>query len=434
MLNVIDYLNSKNNILQLKQEYNIEVIEDTQLPLVLFNYTNFTPMHLPVAQECRGLILEKNTWNLVCKSLNAFFYYGEPNAFSTQQDFKWKNSRAYIKYDGALLFVYYYNNQWHVGSRNHPRAQTPAASYATSNHNKTFEQVFKETLKTTYKLSWNAFCKKLNTNHCYSFEVFSDDLRVGILYDNPFIVLLSVYDKSQHKELDIESVHIGVSPMEYTMIHSLDDALKLLDSINGKHEGLVVCDSEFRRMKMRTSSYNADVIPALSQQALSSVRDLGDEALHFVELFAPDFFILSTSSSPGDSTSTSTDNSTDNTDDTTGGEFSDTSEDTGGEFSDTGGDGGGEGEGEGGGEALSLSSGQISVLNMIQEMTAHYNEIKDYDDAAFNFAAKQTIWPDAYLSMRQGKSLIEYIDDASTNEMLQAVKKYQSQGKSVTSW
>ena len=404
MLELQKYLLDGKTLQDIKQDFNIEVTVDSELPLVLFNYTNFSPLHIPMVQESRGLILENESWNVVCKSLNAFFYYGEPNAFSVQRNFDWNQARASIKYDGALLFVYYYQNSWHIGCRIHPTANILAGSVNFSNHSRTFADVFRSILLDVYHLTWEQFTSKLIPGYSYSFEVFDEDLRVGILYDKPYIQLLCVVD-SNLEEISIDDIDIGVDKPLYLIVNSIEEAFNYLNTLEEIHEGIVLCDSNFKRLKMRTMSYDTSVIPKAQQRSITAQSTASNkEAIDFLSLYAPEFFMLDVGSP-----STGTDGTGGTTFTKTVITISSTTA-----MSSIGEP-----------QIMSIHKPVISVISLMNDLNEIYQANKDLDDTAFNYIAESTPWKSALLAMRQGKSMIEYIDSASANEVYEAVQKYQ---------
>jgi hypothetical protein len=88
--------------------------------LVQLKYSQIgSPMHEPIVQECRGLVLdEAERWRVVCRAYDKFFNIGEPNA--TEID--WPAARVYEKLDGSLMTLYRYGGAWHVASSGVPDA------------------------------------------------------------------------------------------------------------------------------------------------------------------------------------------------------------------------------------------------------------------------------------------------------------------------
>lgn len=79
-LEVQKYLRSGKTLEQLTSELGIKVTHHSSDPLVILNYCQIdSPKFHPITLECRGLVLEKQSWNIVARSFKRFFNFGEEN-------------------------------------------------------------------------------------------------------------------------------------------------------------------------------------------------------------------------------------------------------------------------------------------------------------------------------------------------------------------
>ena len=80
---------------------------------VIFKYVQFaSDFTKELVRESRGIILEKNTWNVVCLPFSKFFNFGEPNAY----DLNLFKSSIIEKIDGSIIKIYSYNGKWFVAT------------------------------------------------------------------------------------------------------------------------------------------------------------------------------------------------------------------------------------------------------------------------------------------------------------------------------
>ena len=101
-LEIQKYLRGGNTIDQLGMTLGIHAKKHEELPLYILDYDMIeAPRHHPIVNECRGLILEENTWDVVCKPFNRFFNLGENP--SNDKSFNWEHSTALDKEDGSLM-------------------------------------------------------------------------------------------------------------------------------------------------------------------------------------------------------------------------------------------------------------------------------------------------------------------------------------------
>ena len=79
-LEVQKFLRSNHTLYDLTDELGILVTEhpNPNVPLVSLKYSQInSPKHNEIVKECRGLVLEKDTWNVVAKPFKRFFNLGE---------------------------------------------------------------------------------------------------------------------------------------------------------------------------------------------------------------------------------------------------------------------------------------------------------------------------------------------------------------------
>ena len=92
------------------EELSITIKEDESYLLLKYGITaNFAN---PIVQECRGLILNKYTLEVVCHSFDKFGNFGESYA----PEIDWTTARCQAKMDGSLIKVWYDKGQWRVST------------------------------------------------------------------------------------------------------------------------------------------------------------------------------------------------------------------------------------------------------------------------------------------------------------------------------
>ena len=83
---------------------------------VMFNYDLInSDMTIPLVRECRGLILDKGNWRVVCRGMDKFSNAHESDSDLDKID--WCNASIQEKVDGTLIFVWNYEGEWHVSTR-----------------------------------------------------------------------------------------------------------------------------------------------------------------------------------------------------------------------------------------------------------------------------------------------------------------------------
>jgi hypothetical protein len=254
----------------------------------------------PLSQETRGLILSaedgksflsqavtvngKLSYEQVCPGktrilaypMRRFFNHGQGSA----ADINWSDPKLAVleKLDGTLCIVYYdpFTNQWCVATRSVPEADLPM-----DNGLFTFRSLFEKAVEDTTELTFNALTGLLDKGHTYCFELTTPYNRIVVHYPNNGVTLLAVRDLSTCKEVDFSHEvvqHLNcvvpfVQAHTYTSMQELVDWVSSLNPL--EHEGVVVRDGQFNRIKVKNAAY----------VAASKIRDrLGTSERNCVEL------------------------------------------------------------------------------------------------------------------------------------------------------
>lgn len=119
MLNVIKFI-QENSFAKLAEDYGISITSDNEAEpnLVCLNYDQIaSPKSHPISQECRGLIINKDTLEIVSRSFDRFYNYGEVPEQTKKVDFS--RALTFEKLDGSLINWYYNETrkQFVFGSR-----------------------------------------------------------------------------------------------------------------------------------------------------------------------------------------------------------------------------------------------------------------------------------------------------------------------------
>lgn len=226
--------------------YNLTIRRDNGL--VLFKYSQYeSDMSLRICQEARGIIFDEKTLKPVCIPYFKFFNHGEENAAKID----WDTAIVQEKIDGSLIKMFYYGGEWHVATNG-----TIDAFKATVNDkDANFGALFIDALG---GLScYVDLCSVLNKKYCYMFELVHPLTQVVIAYDKPAVYFHGLRNMETYEELVPGPLVHCLSPHNFGF-NSLSQTLSLIAALNnGEHEGVVVCDGNFNRVKMKTAEYLA---------------------------------------------------------------------------------------------------------------------------------------------------------------------------------
>lgn len=227
---------------------------DNKMLLKYDQLSSPTLMAMPEVQECRGLILDKQTWDVMSLAFTKFFNSEEGNAVKID----WATAHVLEKLDGSCIQVYWdkYKNSWFAGT-------TGTAEGEGEVNNKmgtTFNQLFWNTVKDKYNFDES----KLDKNFCYVFELTTPYNIVVKPHGESSATLLMVRNLKTLEELSFEQVGVVAAYIGVPLVKSYDlnakDVGALMRSLEGmpwSDEGYVVVDANFNRIKIKNPAYVA---------------------------------------------------------------------------------------------------------------------------------------------------------------------------------
>lgn len=236
--------------IQLKPFY-IKVRELGNFVLLKYDQLNSDMSH-PICQVCRGIILEQISgfsWNIVCYPFNRFFNYGEPYA----AEIDWKTAKVREKIDGSLIKFWCDSyNLWHMSTNGSIDAFEAAVS--SSVEGLTFGDIVERALG----CNWLSFCKELDKNYTYMFELVSPDTQVTIYYEHDGLYYLGQRHRGTTEEsYEYQEVwkNFGICEPKVFNLTSLDGCIAAVEEMSKDEEGVVVSDANFNRIKVKSPQY-----------------------------------------------------------------------------------------------------------------------------------------------------------------------------------
>lgn len=209
-----------------------------------------------IVRECRGCIMwipqgRNELADVVCYPFDKFGNYGEgyvPNI-------NWNNAKVKEKVDGSLMKLWWHNGQWHISTNGTVDARTAP----TSVEGISFYDVFMGVLE---KIGNPAnFFQSLDQDYTYMFELVSPATRVTIEYPDTALYYLGARNMLHLNEIehhwlpaDDEFNYFIRLPKEYPLT-SLEECLDAVNKMTRDEEGFVVCDNQFRRVKIKSPEY-----------------------------------------------------------------------------------------------------------------------------------------------------------------------------------
>ena len=234
------------------EPYYLKIKEDG--PYIIFNYDQLrSDFNRTIVREARGIIFRKGQWeNPVCWAFNKFGNYGE----GWVEDINWDTAFVSEKIDGSLMKVWW-DGKWNITTNG-----TIDAFKAELNDIKMsdFGTYFIEALGNYYN-SFGAFIGTLDSDLTYMFELVGPYNRVVIPYEEPELYFLGARNKYTGEEFNCSPLiacTLGMGrfklPKQYPF-NTLEHCIKVTENFPWDAEGVVACDAQFNRVKIKSPAY-----------------------------------------------------------------------------------------------------------------------------------------------------------------------------------
>ena len=206
--------------------------------------------------DCRGLVLEKETWAIMSMAFRKFFNKEEDK--SARID--WSSALVLEKVDGSLTQMYYdwVIDKWCVGTT----GTADASGEVHNNLNMTFADLFWKTLGNISEEK--ELARRLVKGKVYIFELTSPYNIVVAPHSVSSLTLLGVNDvrtlvETKYSELSKVAEVLNVSLVKAFEIATVNyKVLKdTFENMPFSEEGYVVVDKFFKRVKIKNPAYVA---------------------------------------------------------------------------------------------------------------------------------------------------------------------------------
>jgi hypothetical protein len=285
MLHVIEFLKD-HTFRQLEIEHGVNVRRDSANTKFSLNYdTIFSSPGNKLAEQCRGTVLRPKNYSFLssenwydeivgdCEILSWPMnrFYNEGEFYAAQVD--WADPFLFVmeKLDGTMIGLYWdsLKNAWSVSTRSVSEADLPINNLSIEIPiTTTFSDLFWQGLKNSCE---NFSLNLLNKNFTYVFELTSKFNRVVVLYDKPAVTLLAL--RNLHSGMEVSTYDApkslyGIPRPKRWQLNTAADVSAFVNSQNPtEYEGVVVCDSKFNRIKIKSMAY---VLSSKSKAAIES--------------------------------------------------------------------------------------------------------------------------------------------------------------------
>lgn len=250
MLSIINYIKA-NGLAKALSEFKLKTRVYENKILIKYDQID-SPMAFSEVQDCRGLILERDTWEIMCLSFRKFFNNSEGHAATID----WDTAHVLEKLDGTMIQVYW---DWH---KEKWFAATTGTAEGEGEVNNKFGTTFHE-------LFWNTVIEKYNLNDClldkdhvYVFELTTPYNIVVKPHGESSATLLAMRNRKTLKEVGYNDLIMVAESLGVPLVKRYDlnaknagVLIKTFEEMIWHDEGYVVVDGNFNRVKIKNPAY-----------------------------------------------------------------------------------------------------------------------------------------------------------------------------------
>ena len=235
--------------------YSVKVSRDSLFGrnLLMLKYNQMeSDLSIPLVKECRGLVLDADSLEVVSFPFTKFFNFGEPHAARIDPF----SAKVLQKVDGSLMKVVRLGNDLLVSTNGTIDAfkasvvPQPGCSFGS------FGEIFQSVLSRKVPPGGNPL-GLFREGFTYMFEMVSPWTRVVIPYKETDLYFLGARDNSTFLEIlphDHPLSGIFPVPKVYPM-KTLSDCIRAAKELPWDEEGYVVVDKDFNRVKVKSPAY-----------------------------------------------------------------------------------------------------------------------------------------------------------------------------------
>lgn len=247
----------ENGLQKLKEKFEIEVREYPEKGICVLNYSMIdSPRFHPICDECRSLILRKDSWEILACSFVRFFNWQESIrqndkvTVNTQRissydeyctkEFDLTNAIVETKIDGSIISLWWDNIEktWNTATR------SMAYGEGETNFGRTFHDLF---MATTANSPMWTFIKNSPEWQDFTivFEITSPENRIVTPYtENKAYLIGCRYNKTNRElsctELDNMANAWGFTRPKYFKINNYKELIDLIGTFKAIEEGVVL--------------------------------------------------------------------------------------------------------------------------------------------------------------------------------------------------
>lgn len=251
---------------------------------ILLKYKQIeSPMSEPEVQDARGLVLKKSDWSVMSLAFRKFFNHGEGKG----EPIDWSTARIFEKLDGTLIHAYYDDvlYRWCFGTTGTAEGEGPVDNFHWGAGNGTFSDLFMRALRdTNISLGYtdnihgvpsfdidplgyvsHFFDRTFDRKKTIAFELCTPNNIVVTPHANYRVYLLGIRDLISMHEFHVgDDINMNFSTKGLIVpiprifkLSDVEDIQRMVAMQPFGMEGVVACDANFNRRKIKNPAYVA---------------------------------------------------------------------------------------------------------------------------------------------------------------------------------
>ncbi len=257
MLKVQEFIRSNSDweCLLSSEPFNLSISYDEVFgrKLVMLKYDQLSSdFYNAIVKECRGLILDAETFEVVSYPFNKFFNYGEP----FMDDVDWRTAYVTEKIDGSIIKIVNLDGNFLISTNGVIDAFKCSLPGNVGCPFNTFGELVMEGFK-HYGIGIEDFPRLFAPGFTYIFELTSPWNQVVVHFDETKVSFLGMRDNVTLKEKffgDCELAQVFDTPHIFP-ITNIDECVAASKVLPEDAEGYVVVDAQFNRVKVKSPRY-----------------------------------------------------------------------------------------------------------------------------------------------------------------------------------
>lgn len=252
MLETIKFIQENTNWRALLSQppFCLSINEDDNYALLKYSQLD-SDFNEQICRECRGLVIDKNTYEPVALSFYKFFNVQEEFADSID----WESAKVLEKVDGSKMMVWYddYKDIWRISTS----SQLDSKNAPVGDFNISFEDLFNRALLNYIFPNSVTLYDCLDKGICYTFELVTPESRVVVPYRKDALYLIGARDTNSFEELDPTTLELSKYfkvPKQFNLCN-LKECLNKVEHMGYDEEGFVVVDKYWKRVKIKSPAY-----------------------------------------------------------------------------------------------------------------------------------------------------------------------------------